>query len=110
MASKSCCKCTEVKQGENKVPVIYEESTGELKTFIPFNLRKRTFNIVHKVADSGGKATLKILQQRDFWPNMRRDTMESAKILLDCQQCKIYRHVKNKIAKFKAPESRFDHI
>ena len=41
---------------------------------------------------------------------MRRDTMAWAKVCLDCQQCKRNRHVKNKVAKFKAPESRFDHI
>ena len=75
MASKSYCRFTEVQQGENKVPIIYEVSTGKLRPFIPINLRKRAFNMVHKVAHPGRKATLKILQQRYFWPNMRRNTM-----------------------------------
>ena len=54
----------------SKVPVYFEISTKNLRPYIPKQLRRQIFNRYHRLAHSSGKATLKVISQRYFWPFM----------------------------------------
>lgn len=109
-SKSTSCKFAELKWGKNQSKIILETSTENSRPFIPKSLTRRAFDQVHRLSHPSGKATYRMLQQRYFWPNMRKQSADWAKTCQDCQQSKISRHVKNKLGSFKTPEARFDHI
>lgn len=51
-----------------------------------------------------------MIQQRYFWPNMRKQVLDWARKCQECQLSKVARHAKNIPNPFAPPEARFDHV
>jgi cleavage and polyadenylation specificity factor subunit 1 len=59
-------------------------STGRPRLLVPPSLRRTCFDHVHKIAHFGIKKTLKSLNGRFIWPNMKSDVQRWCQ---ECQQC-----------------------
>lgn len=104
------CKFTKMLVGNEKTPLILETSTENCRPYLPVSFRQQTFNTFHRMSHPGGQATLRIIQQRYFWPNMKRDIVSWARLCTDCQQSKISRHVQKLPEVISPPDGRFDHV
>lgn len=90
--------------------IFCDTSTGKLRPFIPKDLRRTVFNMLHNMAHSGGRTTLKLVSQRFVWPNMNKDIKHLSRHCLKCQRAKVSRHNKPAFVPFIVPEERFAHI
>jgi len=96
--------------GSDQVKIVCETSTSKIRPYIPKTLRRRAFEMIHRLSHPGGRATSKTLRQRYFWPSMCKDVTSWARSCEDCQKSKISRHVKTIPEFFKPPDARFNHI
>ena len=103
-------KITKMLWGAGETPLFLETSTTVSRPYIPKSLRQRIFDLHHRLSHPSGKATLKIIRSKYFWPNMNRNIIQWARTCQDCQQSKITRHVKNTPTVISAPDSRFSHV
>lgn len=53
-------------------PIYIETSTTNQQPYIPEQMRRAVVNMFHRLSHPGRKATLKIIKQRYFWPNMHK--------------------------------------
>ena len=104
------CKLSKMILGSQETPVFVETSTENTRLYIPTSLRRRIFDMVHKLSHPSSKITAKTIRQRYFWPFMCKDIASWARYCLPCQQSKVSRHVKTVPSTFSLPDARFDHI
>ena len=90
--------------------ILCEKSTPSPRPFIPKASRKSIFDMFHKISHSGINATLKLIKQRYYWPNMDKEIRNLVKECQECQQSKIHRHTKSEVMHFNIPSARFQTI
>lgn len=71
---------------------LYCEITDRIRTYVPKSLRRRMFDVIHKVSHPSGRTTRKMIAGRFVWPNMQKDITYWAKTCMACQRAKIHRH------------------
>ncbi|XP_067615063.1 uncharacterized protein [Eurosta solidaginis] len=87
------------------------ETSGETpRPFVPSNLRKTVFDILHGIAHPGTIATRRLIVKKYYWPNMNKDINIWSKECLNCQKSKVYRHTKSPVVKIQIRKNRFEHI
>ena len=64
------------------------------RAYIPKPLRDTMLHVLHDVAHPGVWATLRLVQDWYFWPNMRRDVINWTRKCIQYQTVKITRHNK----------------
>lgn len=85
-------------------------STGNIRPYIPFSLRRKVFDSVHGLSHPSAKSTKKLLLQKFVWPNMNKDSKDWCRCCDSCQRSKITRHVKSPIQNFPEIKERFSVI
>ncbi|KAL4084490.1 hypothetical protein QTP88_028303 [Uroleucon formosanum] len=68
------------------------------------------FNIIHRFAHPGVKATTKLVKQRFVWPANDADFRHWTRTCVECQRAKITRHVTAPLGSFPLPSQRFEHV
>lgn len=51
---------------------LYCDVTDRIRTYVPKSLRRRMFDVIHKVSHPSGR-TRKMIAGRFVWPNMQKD-------------------------------------
>lgn len=95
---------------ESNVAIICNETNGTLRPFIPKNCREIIMTKLHGLSHPGKRATTKLIQQRYFWPGMRKDCTEFVKHCIPCQRSKVGKHNKSPLVSYELPSQRFQHI
>lgn len=85
-------------------------STSEIRSFIPTSLRRRIFDMVHRMSHPSGRATRRQIAQKFVWIGMNKDITAWAKSCLQCQRSKIARHNHFTPERIPVPDSRFEHV
>lgn len=89
---------------------VYCDVIDEIRIYVPTSLRRRIFDVTHKVSHPSGRTTRKMITRKFVWPNMRKDITYWAKTCLACQRAKIHRHNKRIPEHIPIPDDRFSHI
>ena len=90
--------------------LIVDISNGPARPFVPFNWRRKVFEIIHNLGHPGVERTRQTVSEKFFWPTMREDTSRWARECQQCQLAKINRHTTPPIGEFTVPERRFSHL
>ena len=85
-------------------------STTEIRPFVPASLRRRIFDMVHRMSHPSGRATRRQIAQKFVWTGMNKDITTWAKACLNCQRAKIARHNHFVPEKLRVPDARFEHV
>lgn len=96
--------------GPDQVLVYLETSTNSLRPYVPSQLRRQIFNRFHGLSHPSGRATIKLITKRYFWPSMKKDITHWARTCINCQQAKISRRVSTRPDVIALPDGRFHHI
>ena len=93
-----------------KVKLFCETSYPNPRPVVPVPLRQTIFQAMHNLCHPGTKATLRLLNSRYFWKNMKPDVQKWCAECLECQAVKIGRHTKKGIKDLPCPSQRFSHV
>ena len=90
---------------------IYCDTTlNNPRPYVPPSLRRQVFQHIHGLSHPSKRATVKLIADRFVWPKMNADIREWASACLECQRCKIHRHVRSPVGTFSNPDARFSHV
>lgn len=93
-----------------RTPLYCDVSTPTSRPFVTKFFRKQVFDCLHSLSHPGANTTAKVVAERYVWPSVRKDCREWAKTCLDCQRCKITRHVNAPLGTYSLPRARFKHL
>lgn len=96
--------------GPEHIPIYCEISGDAIPPYIPGNLRRAVFNLLHDFAHPGAKASGRLIQQRYVWPDVHKDVARWCKLCLSCQQSKVSRHNNHRPEHLVPPDGRFEHV
>lgn len=82
----------------------------KIRPYIPKHFRETIIRNLHSLSHPGNRATTKILQDRYFWPSMKKDCANFIKTCIQCQRSKVNRHNKTTIFEYVPPTERFQHV
>jgi cleavage and polyadenylation specificity factor subunit 1 len=99
-------KCHKI-QGHS---IVVDDQDGNLRPYIPFNLRRRFFHNGHNLCHPGIAATLRTLQQKGTWKNFNKDIKEWTRSCEECQKNKVHKHTKTAIGNIRMPGNKFEDI
>ena len=94
----------------NGQQLIVDISNGPARPFVPFNWRRRVFDVVHGLGHPGVERTRQTIAEKFVWPSLREDTSRWARECQQCQLAKVNRHTTPPIGEFTVPERRFSHL
>jgi transposase InsO family protein len=90
---------------------VWCEVSGSIpRPYLPEPLRKPIFESLHNLSHPGVKSSQKLILQRFWWPNSKREIALWCRDCLDCQQCKITRHTKTPLGELPVPSARFTEV
>ena len=96
---------------DDKDTMLYcDVSTSQIRPYIPILLRRRIFEITHRLSHPSGRVTKKLICRKYVWPSMSKDILEWARTCLACQRSKIGRHAKPSHGQIDMPDTRFSHV
>lgn len=95
---------------EPGIYIFCDITRGTVKPYIPVNLRKTAFNIIHNPAHPSGRNTSKLLGEKFVRPGIRKDAAQWSRKCLACQQSKVHRHTKLQPNHITVLDSRFNHV
>ena len=90
--------------------LLCDTSTGLVRPYIPRDLCRATFDVIHSPAHPSGRVTAKALREKFIWPGIKRDALKWARECIPCQRAKIHRHVRLQPTNIKVPDRRFNHV
>lgn len=82
---------------------------GRLRPYLPVSLRLAAYRQIHNLSHPGRKATVRMVQDRYYWPGSRKDIQNWVRTCPACQKSKIGRHTTSELGKFP-PSDRFQHV
>lgn len=91
-------------------PIFCDISTDSLRPYIPNEFRKIVFDSIHQFSHPGINASIKSVQSRFVWPNLKADVRKWAQSCIPCQTSKIHKHTKSTLGEFQIPNVRFSHV
>lgn len=94
----------------DNISILCDVSDGIVRPYLPANLRRTAFDIVHGPAHPSRRATMQELRKRFVWPSIRKDAVSWARQCLPCQRSKIQRHNQINPDRIRVPDNRFEHI
>ncbi|GBO26859.1 hypothetical protein AVEN_94644-1 [Araneus ventricosus] len=83
------------KQKDIPTPLQCDDSTGNVRPYVPRAFPATIINAIHSLAHSGAKATANAVKRRFIWTSLRKDSTEYCKQFIPCQMSKGSRHVKS---------------
>ncbi|XP_070171491.1 uncharacterized protein, partial [Polyergus mexicanus] len=69
-------------------PIFCDCSTVNIRPYVPQQLRRRIFDVVHGLSHPSSRSICKLIQQKFIWPTMKKDIKEWARSCLPCQRAK----------------------
>ena len=78
---------------DSDLKLICEMSLAAPRPLVPTHLRRQIIAELHKLAHPGVKASIALVQERFFWPNLPTDVRKFVETCLPCQRAKNHRHV-----------------
>ena len=90
--------------------LIVDVSNGFPRPYIPFESRKRVFDLIHGLGHPGVERTRQAVAAKVVWPSMRQDVSNWARNCISCQRSKVTRHTVPPIGDFEVPNRRFLHL
>ena len=85
-------------------------STEFVRPYIPANLRRTAFNVVHGLSHPSWRNTSRLLKQKYVWPGIKRDALKWTRECIACQRSKVQRHNRTPPQSIEVPDTRFNHI
>ena len=85
-------------------------SKNIVRPYLPKQLRRTAFDVIHGLAHPGGRATIRAMTDKFVWPGIKRDTRIWARCCEACQLQKTSRHNRSHFGKFTEPDNRFEHL
>ena len=79
-------------------------SQTSFRPWVPTGLQKRIFDLHHRLAHPGIKASVRLISQRFVWHDLKRDVAKWVRQCLDCQRAKVHRHTRPSLDRLPAPE------
>ncbi|KAL6419047.1 hypothetical protein ACFW04_014109 [Cataglyphis niger] len=92
------------------LPIFCDCSTVKIRPYVPQQLRKKIFDVVHSLYHPSGCSTCKLIQQKFIWPTMKKDIKEWARSYLPCPRAKVQKNTKNLLQKIAVSDQRFQYI
>ena len=92
------------------VQLFCDISIGMPRPIVPKELRLSVFNNLHNIGHPGVKGSIRLIQERFFWPKMSNDIKEWTRTCQICQQEKVCRHTKKPWTAFSTPSQRFSTV
>ena len=108
--SGSKLKLGVVRLPDSSDTLICEVSRSAPRPLVPEALRRRVVLDLHNLAHPGVKASVKLVRERFFWPNLSRDVHKIVSTCVPCQKAKIVRHTRPAVQQIPMPAARFEHI
>ena len=96
--------------GEDETSILCDVSTGKPRPWIPKEMRREVFNLIHNLAHPSKRATTKMMTDKYVWHAISKDCKMWAKECLACQRCKTHRHTETGVGTIEQPRRRFGHI
>lgn len=90
--------------------VVCDTKTSTARPFVTPAFRKAVFDSLHQLSHPGVKASVKLVTQRFVWPRCKSDVQKWAQACVQCQKCKVSRHVISPRGTFTPPSKRFEHV
>lgn len=109
-SNSSSLKLKKLRCDDQDTQLYCDVSGKDVRLYIPLQLRRQVFNVVHNLAHPSIRSTQKIIARRFVWLSMHKDVTQWIKTCLPCQRNKIFRHVKNTPERIAIPDERFRHI
>jgi hypothetical protein len=107
LTTKSSLKLQKFMLSGSIIPIFCDCSTECIRPYIPQQLRRQIFDVVHRLAHPSANSTCKSILQKFIWPSLKKDVKEWCRLCLPCQQSKIQRHTKNSPIEIHVPNQRF---
>ena len=85
-------------------------SNNIIRPYVTRKFRHIVLKKLHGLSHSGVQATIKVLQPRYIWFNMKKDCAQFVRTCLQCQRSKVTRHTASLFSSYKPPTERFQHI
>ena len=77
---------------------------------VPIQLRRPIFQELHSLGHTGVKATVKLVRQRYYWPDLSKQVRQWTRECVDYQHSKVVRHTQPPAQQILMPSARFEHI
>lgn len=101
--------------GQVKLPdsdrhVICELSRPAPRPLVPDVLRRPITLQLHSLVHPGRKASVRLVSDRFFWPDMAKTIRGWVASCIPCQKSKVHRHIRTPTEFIPVPDGRFQHI
>ena len=90
--------------------LLCDSSRGHPRPLVPCSLRRSVFDSIHSLAHPGIRATRKLVSERFVWHRMSSDVNRWCRECVECQSCKVQRHVKSPVIQIPVPDAPFRHV
>lgn len=87
-----------------------DNSTRQLRPFLPVAFRRAAFDQVHNLSHPGIKESVRLISARYVWPHLKADCAAWARACEHCQRAKVDRHTQAPLQQFPATTERFSVI
>jgi transposase InsO family protein len=90
--------------------ILCETSLPYPRPYVPPSLRASVVKNFHNLGHFGYRKTSHLINERYFWPDMRREIKAFCRECEECQKQKVTRHTVSPSAAFALPSNRFETI
>ena len=90
--------------------LVCDMSTGVPRPYIPSELHRTAFDVLHSLSHPGVQATQHLITACYVWPKINSDICKWAQTCLKCQQSEVQKHTATPFGTFATPVARFDNI
>ncbi|GFY43777.1 transposon Ty3-G Gag-Pol polyprotein [Trichonephila inaurata madagascariensis] len=77
---------------------------------IPSAFRREIFERYHRTSHPGIRSFVKLISKKLFLPNLRRDVTSWSRGCIQCQKCKVSRHIHSQIGTYPLVSKPFDEL
>ncbi|CAB4046267.1 choline ethanolamine kinase, partial [Paramuricea clavata] len=80
------------------------------RVLVPTSIQREVFHVIHDLGHPGKKATLQLIKEHYFWPEISKDVSLWCKMCNSCQVSKVQRHTKSPLKPFPQSTGRFAEV
>lgn len=95
---------------EQGLKLYVDTSNTKHRIYVPEPFRLPIFNSLHSLCHPGVKASIKLLTERFFWKNIKKDVASFVHACILCQKSKVHRHTRSPIQSISVPSKKFSEI
>ena len=81
-----------------------------VRPYVPVALRRMAFDMVHGLSHPSRRSTSRLLAQKFYWPDIRKNAARWSRNCGPCQKSKVHRHNRAALGDFATPDNGFDDI